>query len=136
MFSVGVDIVEISRFKNARYLKRVAEFFLTKKEISFAFKDARKYQHLASRFVVKEAVAKAMPEPIKFKEFEIIKHLEKPAVRFLKSKFNKYLVAVSLSHNYNSAIGFALVKYKTDQPPNYSNKIRWTKKFSKPKKAL
>lgn len=111
MFNIGVDIIEISRFAHARYPDRVAEFFLTPEEYSAAQNVADKHQFFASRFAVKEAVIKAMPEPIEFQEFEIIKIATKPKIRFLDNKFNKYQIAVSLSHSFNSAIGFAVVQF-------------------------
>ncbi len=111
MLNVGVDIVEISRFQQSGCIDRVAEFFLTAQELTRARNDLHKFQFLASRFAVKEAVIKAMPEPIQFLDFEIIKVEDKPAVRFLDQKFNKYAVAVSLSHSLESAVGFAVVNY-------------------------
>ncbi len=107
MFSVGVDIIEISRFKNANYLNRVAEFFLTPEELREALNSSDKYQHLASRFAAKEAVIKAIPEPSNYMDFEIVKQDKKPVVKFLRPELTKYKVALSLSHSEGSAIAFA-----------------------------
>ena len=110
MLTVGVDIIEISRFASARFIDRAAEFFLSAGELNLAKADNHKHRFLASRFALKEAVIKAVPEPIEFYEFEIIKQDQKPEVRFLNSKFDKYKVAVSLSHSLDTAIGFAIVE--------------------------
>ena len=112
MIAVGVDIIEIARFKaigNGK-LQRVMEFFLCPEEISGVSCSADIYQHLASRFALKEAVFKAMPEPIGYHDFIVSKQDGlKPQIRFLKTEFNKYQIAVSLAHTENSAIGFAVV---------------------------
>src|SRR5581483_11350480 len=106
MFSVGVDIVELSRFKNMNHPDRVAEFFLTDIELQESKTSADKIQFLASRFAVKEAVIKAVPEKLEFNEFAVVKNGNKPQIKFINNKYQKYQIAISLSHSVTSAIGF------------------------------
>ena len=111
MLNVGVDIIETARFKPVRHLARLGEFFLTPKELAQAGKAPDIHQFYASRFALKEAVIKAVPEPLKYLDFEIIKSGRAPKVRFLIKRLNKYKVAVSLSHTEISCIGFAAASF-------------------------
>lgn len=103
-------MIEIERFRRARYIDRAAEFFLTPTEIAMVPADEKKHQYLASRFALKEAVFKALPEEVSYYDFEIIKTAGKPCIRFLNFHFQKYRVAVSISHTFTHAIGFAVVE--------------------------
>lgn len=110
MVGVGVDIVEIARFKSAQYLNRVSELFLTENELGKIPKDETKFQYLASRFAAKEAVLKALPPGTGYYDFEISKEAKKPKVVFIKPQYKKFLAAISLSHSYDLAIAFVVIK--------------------------
>lgn len=111
MLNVGVDIIETARFKAMRNLLRVGGFFLTDEEQRQAGKAADIYQYYASRFALKEAVIKAIPEPVRHLDFQITKTGAAPVVSFLNKRFNKYQIAVSLSHTESAAIGFAVANF-------------------------
>ena len=105
--TVGVDIVEIDRVRNIRFLRRFAEYFLTPRELEFFAAAADPVQFIASRFAAKEAVIKAFPGFLKPHDFEIIKDGKKPVVNFVGNK-KRHSVAVSISHSVNYAIGYAV----------------------------
>jgi phosphopantetheine--protein transferase-like protein len=110
MYSIGIDIVEISRFTRLRHLNSVAEQFLTASEMSRAEASADHCQFFASRFAAKEAVIKAVPQVLNYLEFEIIKDGNQPGVNFLNPAFSNYKVALSLSHSEQSAVAVAIVE--------------------------
>lgn len=109
MIHVGVDIIEIERFKEIEGMDRFLDKVFTKPEQE-AMQGAPSFiQYVASRFAVKEAVIKALPEPINWLDMEVHKTEEKKVqVRFLNTKYDNYHVAVSLSHTEKSVIGFAI----------------------------
>ncbi|MCX6716973.1 MAG: 4'-phosphopantetheinyl transferase superfamily protein [Candidatus Taylorbacteria bacterium] len=113
MISAGVDIIEIKRFRKAKNIQRLADFFLSKKEIKLALNSRDFCQYLASRFSVKEAVIKAVPElNIGYLDFEVLKKDRiKPYINVITKKFKKYSISVSLSHTDSHAVGFAIVNY-------------------------
>ena len=107
---VGIDIVELEDMRKARFKKRVAEYFLTKKEIRTMPHGARRTQFLASRFALKEAVIKAFPKKISPLDFEIIKKENRPHIVFMSPQRNKkYVVLVSLTHTVHIAAAIAIV---------------------------
>jgi holo-[acyl-carrier-protein] synthase len=109
LIGVGVDIVEISRIGQIRFLDRFAEYFLTGSELKIFRDSSDPLQFIASRFAVKEAVIKACPEKLKPHEFEIAKDGKRPAVRFLSDKGVRYKVLISLAHSTEYAAGYAAV---------------------------
>ena len=117
IFGMGVDIVEVSRLKDA--VSKWGDNFLTKiftpREIEYAGSKRFSQQHLAARFAAKEAVVKAFGEPRKFPirwtEVEVLNDKEgKPVIKFhgdaLKLKNRKKIkeIIVSMSHSENYAI--------------------------------
>ena len=59
---IGVDIVEIERFRRAveRRGRRFLEKIFTEEEMEYCFSMKDPYPHLAGRFCVKEAVLKSL----------------------------------------------------------------------------
>jgi holo-[acyl-carrier protein] synthase len=110
--SVGVDIEQISRFKD---LDRVRNFeflnkIFTEREMDYCFSKKAPAQHLAVRFAAKEAIIKAFNSLGKTKlclnKIEIIKDInEVPLVRV-----KGYNIKISLSHCKNEAIAFAIAE--------------------------
>ena len=82
---IGIDLVEIKRFKNiAKKTNFLANIF-TEREL----KDCEKKQaeSLAARFAAKEAVKKTISENIGFNKIEIVnKKNGAPQVNFLEKK--------------------------------------------------
>lgn len=103
MFRIGIDLVEVKRFKNiAKKTNFLANIF-TEKEL----KDCEKKQpeSLAARFAAKEAVKKTISENIAFNKIEIInKKNGAPQVNFLEKKTkDKYKSEISISHTKSLA---------------------------------
>lgn len=108
---VGVDIVEINRIKNIRFLERFAEFFLSPSELDELGSRVDKIGFVASRFAAKEAVIKAFPHAITAADFEIQKKGVKPYIHFFNPLHRMYQAHVSLSHSTEYAAGYAHVQY-------------------------
>lgn len=107
---IGIDIVETADMRNARFKKRVAEYFLTKREMRAIPREPRLAQFLASRFALKEAVIKAYPGKLSPLDFEIIKNGCRPHIVFLSTQRNKkYSVFVSLAHTMHSTAAVAII---------------------------
>ncbi len=62
IIGTGVDIVEISRIKNAakKWQKNFLLKIFTDNELEYSNEKTSSYQHLAARFAAKEAVLKAL----------------------------------------------------------------------------
>ena len=62
IIGTGIDIVEISRIKNAakKWQKNFLLKIFTDKELEYSNEKTSSYQHLAARFAAKEAVLKAL----------------------------------------------------------------------------
>ncbi|RJS89959.1 holo-[acyl-carrier-protein] synthase [Candidatus Bathyarchaeota archaeon] len=122
MWDVGVDIVEIDRFRriiqsgNRRFYERI----FTPREIEYclSFKDPSR--HFASTFAGKEAVYKALNKylDVKLSEIEILRDDNgAPQVRlkidgddFKNRGISPLEVKLSLSHSSSYAIAFAVVR--------------------------
>ncbi len=108
--AIGIDIVELDRVHNIRFLRRFAEYFLTPAELRFFEKDIDPVRFIASRFAAKEAMIKAFPGLLKPHEFEIVKHGVKPSVKFLAPAIRKrYRAVTSISHSTHYAAGYAMI---------------------------
>lgn len=118
----GVDIVEVSRIKNAAirwkdtFLKRI----FTENEIAYSKQRKFSYQHLAARFAAKEAILKAFGD-------STIHRVEWTNVEILNDEFGKPLVKlageakkaqkerkitdiiISMSHTHTYAIANAIL---------------------------
>jgi holo-[acyl-carrier protein] synthase len=117
---VGVDVVEISRFKKS--IDEFGEHFLNKiftdKERAYADSKMYQVQHLAARFAVKEAVAKALAKGwsggFKWKDVEVENDdAGKPSVILyghVKEILSGSSVMVSISHSENIVIAFAIIE--------------------------
>ena len=108
---IGVDIVEVTRIKNAieknnGFLEKV----FTKKEIEYCEKRKNKYQSYAGRFSAKEAFVKALGtgfnDEVSFKDIEILNdELGKPNI-----KYKDYNIELSISHEQNYAVAMVIMQ--------------------------
>ena len=87
-FDVGIDIVQISRFKQLPYTenKKFYHNIFKKSEICYCTKYKDPYPHFAGRFAIKEAVIKSIKNKIKMTDIEVI--LNVFAEELLKHKKN------------------------------------------------
>ncbi len=123
----GIDIIEISRIKNAvirwkdSFLKRV----FTENEINYSQAKKFSYQHLAARFAAKEAVLKAIGDSsihrINLREVEVLNDESgKPFIRLsgeakkIKEKKKISDIIISMSHTHKLAVANAIL-IKNDQ---------------------
>ncbi|MEK6567690.1 MAG: holo-ACP synthase [Candidatus Omnitrophota bacterium] len=118
----GIDIIEISRIKNA--VRRWKDSFLrrifTENEINYSQARKFSYQHLAARFAAKEAVLKAIGDAsiyrINLKEVEVLNDKSgKPFIRLsgeakkIKEKKKISDIIISMSHTHKLAVANAIL---------------------------
>jgi len=130
----GVDIVEISRIKQAakkwsdKFLKRI----FTDKELEYSRCKSIPYQHLAARFAAKEAVLKAIGDSsihrIEWKHVEVLNdEYGKPFINLsghaskIKQEKNISDIIISMSHTRTYAIANAIM-IKNGKDKKYSIK--------------
>jgi holo-[acyl-carrier-protein] synthase len=106
---IGTDIVSLQRIKTARYLRRVAEYILRESELALFDAAPDQVQYLGSRFAAKEAVIKACPEKLTYHDFVIDRIGKKPTVTFVSPLASHYQAFLSLAHEFDTVIGFAVL---------------------------
>ena len=106
---IGVDIVEIGRFKKIKYNSKPSFYkkLFRENEINYCLKFKNPYEHFAGKFALKEAVQKSIDENLVFKKIETFHYDSKPIVRLENSK-NKYEFIVSISHEDEFAIAIVI----------------------------
>ncbi len=123
MWDIGVDIVEVQRFKRLDYAnhKVFYERIFTPKEIEYCLSFRNAAKHFASTFAGKEAVYKAINRWFKLglKEIEIVRVGGAPEVNLMPKKgekidkpISKVNVKVSLSHTESYAVAFAIAMFE------------------------
>jgi len=107
-FDVGIDIVQISRFKQLPYTenKKFYHNIFKKSEICYCTKYKDPYPHFAGRFAIKEAVIKSIKNKIKMTDIEVILKKSKPVIKTPKEI--SYTFHVSLSHDGEYAIAMVI----------------------------
>lgn len=112
-FSIGVDIAEVVRIRNA--VRRWGDHFLNKhftpQEIAYCQAKARPAESLAARFAAKEAFAKAFPEEQspRWHDVEVVMQGKQPVYN-LKGVARGYEAKLSLSHTHAHAVAVAMVR--------------------------
>ena len=106
--NIGVDIVNIERFRKKEYNKneKFYEKIFTKSEIGYCLSFKNNSEHFAGKFAIKEAVKKSIRENIGFKEIITDHNDSKPKIT-LKKKLN-YRFLVSVSHEKDFAIAMVI----------------------------
>ena len=107
---VGIDIVEVDRFKKKKYEKN--KIFYKKifvcSEINYCLKFKNSAERFAAKFAIKEAVIKSIYEKIHFIDIEIIYKNAKPGIKLRNSLQKKYNFLVSVSHEKNLAVAIVI----------------------------
>ena len=106
---VGIDIIEVSRFKKKKYEENI-NFYkkkFVKSEINYCLKFKNYYEKFTGKFALKEALIKSISEKISFSEIETSHLNSKPVVKLLKSK-KKYRFIASLSHENDYAVAIVI----------------------------
>ncbi|MBN2000725.1 holo-ACP synthase [candidate division KSB1 bacterium] len=119
-FSIGIDIVDIYRFKQIvdRWGERFIQRILTEQEIQYCRSKTNSIHSMAVRFAAKEAMIKSLPSSdqsgFKWLEMEVINaESGKPAVRttgFLADKLRDKNILISLSHTDTSAVAVVILQ--------------------------
>ena len=117
IIGIGIDIVEISRIKEAekRWGQRFLERIFTEGEIKYSMIHTSPYPRLAARFAVKEAMSKAIgtgiTNGITWKDAEVISRDSGRPEILLHGKLRKIAesmgvtgIHVSISHDGNHAV--------------------------------
>lgn len=118
----GIDIIEISRIKNAviRWKDSFLRRIFTENEINYSRARKFSYQHLAARFAAKEAVLKAIGDSsihrINLREVEVLNNESgKPFIRLsgeakkIKEKKKISDIIISMSHTHKLAVANAIL---------------------------
>ena len=107
---VGIDIVEVDRFKKKKYEKN--KIFYKKifvcSEINYCLKFKNSAERFAAKFAIKEAVIKSISEKIHFIDIEIIYKNTKPGIKLRNSLQKKYNFLVSVSHEKDFAVAVVI----------------------------
>ncbi|NOR16367.1 holo-[acyl-carrier-protein] synthase [candidate division WOR-3 bacterium] len=121
IIGIGIDIIEVSRIKNAvttkkNFLNRI----YSNKEIKLSDRGKFRFEELAGRFAVKEAILKAIKtgwrRGVKFNEIIVLNEPSGAPYVNLIGKTQKFAeslgvknILVSISHTKELAIGMAIV---------------------------
>ena len=108
--NIGVDIVDINRFKKKIFSKNVNFYnkIFSQSEIDYCNKFKSPYEHFAGKFAIKEAVKKSIKEKISFKEIVTNHNNSKPNITFKKKLNYRFLVSVSHERDFAIAMVIAL----------------------------
>ncbi len=122
----GVDIIEISRIKDA--IENIGEKFLdkvfTEKEIEYCeSKKNQKFQHYAARFAAKEAIFKAISESIgnkyemNWKDYEVLNDENNRPFINIDKKYKKNIenMDISISHCKEYAVANVAILFREDR---------------------
>lgn len=109
--NVGIDVIEIERFRKKPLNNENASFYhsiFTESELSYCTKYSDPYPHLAGIFAAKESILKCLTKPIGMIEIEIGHNQEgKPHVATHK-KIKATQVKISISHTRSIAVAIAV----------------------------
>jgi phosphopantetheine--protein transferase-like protein len=122
--SIGVDIENISKFSDLnknKDKKRLQKMF-TDLEINYCFEKINPPQHLAARFAAKEAIIKAynsVSEKICLNDIEIRNdETGMPLANIRNNSTGNMDILLSISHNNDNAIAFAVILNKNKDVNN------------------
>ena len=112
IFNIGIDIVNIERFKKKRYAKnkKFYQKIFTNSEIKYCLEFKNSPEHFAGKFAIKEAVRKSVKEKVPFNKILTTHKDSKPKI-VLKMKLN-YEFLVSVSHEANMAVAIVIALKK------------------------
>ena len=112
IFNIGIDIINIERFKKKEYAKnkKFYQKIFTNSEIRYCLEFKNSSEHFAGKFAIKEAVRKSIKEKIPFNKILTMHKNSKPRI-VLKMKLN-YEFLVSVSHESNMAVAIVIALKK------------------------
>ena len=85
---IGIDIIEVSRFRRKKYEenRNFYKKIFVKSEINYCLKFKNSAERFAGKFALKEALIKSIDRKIRFSEIETSHLKSKPIVRIKKSR--------------------------------------------------
>ena len=109
-FGVGIDIVEIERFRGKNYKKNknFYEKIFSKSEIAYCLKFKDPYPHFAGKFGIKESVIKSVRDRIYFKDISSSNYMNRPLVELNGKMAKKYSFLVSVTHEKEYAVAVVI----------------------------
>ena len=112
-FGIGIDIVEIKRFRKKIYKKNVNFYkkIFSKSEIDYCLKFKDPYPHFAGKFGIKESVIKSIRNKIYFLDILSSNTKNKPTVKLNGKISTKYSFLVSVTHEKEYAVA-VVISYK------------------------
>ncbi len=106
---IGIDLVEIKRFKQLPFLENQSFYNknFSEGEINYCMKFNEPYKHFAAKFALKEALIKSIDKKIHLSQIET-SHLDsKPIVKIVKND-ETYRFLASVSHENEFAIAVVI----------------------------
>ena len=112
IFNIGIDIINIERFKKKEFAKnkKFYQKIFTNSEIKYCLEFKNSSEHFAGKFAIKEAVRKSIKDKIPFNKILTIHRNSKPRI-ILKTK-QDYEFLVSVSHEANIALAIVIALKK------------------------
>lgn len=112
IYGIGVDIVNIDRFKRAveRWGERLQKRLFTQEELSYCLRMSHPERHLAVRFAAKEALFKALGGPLPFKNVEVTREASGRPVLSVAGLQADYRFNVSMSHEREFCVAHVVVE--------------------------
>ena len=111
--NVGIDVIEIERFRNKPLNDENASFYhsiFTESELLYCMKYSDPYPHIAGIFAAKESIIKCLIQPIKMIEIEISHNRDgKPHIA-ARTKIKATQTRVSITHTRSIAMAIAVTR--------------------------
>lgn len=109
--NVGIDVIEIKRFRNKPLNNENASFYrsiFTESELLYCMKYSDPYPHIAGIFAAKESLLKCLTRTIKMIEIEISHNRDgKPSIAVHSRKIRAMQARISITHTRSIAIAVA-----------------------------
>jgi phosphopantetheine--protein transferase-like protein len=110
--NVGIDVIEIERFRSKPLNNENASFYhsiFTESELMYCMKYSDPYPHIAGIFAAKESILKCLTRPIKMIEIEISHNRDgKPIIVADARKIRAMQTRISITHTRSIAIAVAV----------------------------
>ena len=106
ILAIGVDIVQVSRIREAMQRESFASKILTPNELKLS----RTPQFVAGRWAAKEAVAKAVGTHLAWHDVEILANEDGKPIATVSGLSADCQVHVSISHEKDHAVGMAILE--------------------------
>ena len=107
---VGIDIINVNRFRNMPFSKKVSFYkkIFHENEINYCLKFKDPYTHFAGKFAIKESVIKSINTKENFLRI-ITDHQNKKPIVSIDGN-NDYIFSASITHEKDYAVGIVIAK--------------------------